>query len=52
MVPSRDLIDRVAAFIDKRRLITARVNVGKAAPGPGLARADHLAQGGRHRRTA
>ena len=28
-VPSRDLIDRVAAFIDKRRLITARVNVGK-----------------------
>ena len=29
MVPSRDLIDRVAAFIDKRRLITARVNVGK-----------------------
>jgi Baseplate J-like protein len=28
-VPSRDLIDRVAGFIDKRRLITARVNVGK-----------------------
>jgi predicted phage baseplate assembly protein len=28
-VPSRDLIDRVAAFIDQRRLITARVNVGK-----------------------
>jgi len=28
-LPSRDLIDRVAAFIDKRRLITARVNVGK-----------------------
>jgi predicted phage baseplate assembly protein len=29
LVPSRDLIDRVAAFIDRRRLITARVNVGK-----------------------
>jgi predicted phage baseplate assembly protein len=28
-IPSRDLIDRVASFIDKRRLITARVNVGK-----------------------
>ena len=28
-VPSRDLIDRVASYIDKRRLITARVNVGK-----------------------
>jgi predicted phage baseplate assembly protein len=28
-VPSRDLIDRVAAYLDKRRLITARVNVGK-----------------------
>src|SRR5438445_13679745 len=28
-VPSRDLIDRVAAYIDKRRLITARVNAGK-----------------------
>ena len=28
-LPSRDLIDRVAAFIDRRRLITARVNVGK-----------------------
>jgi hypothetical protein len=28
-VPSRDLIDRVAGYIDKRRLITARVNVGK-----------------------
>lgn len=28
-IPSRDLIDRVAAYIDKRRLITARVNVGK-----------------------
>ncbi|HUC08760.1 MAG TPA: putative baseplate assembly protein, partial [Solirubrobacterales bacterium] len=28
-LPSRDLIDRVAAYIDKRRLITARVNVGK-----------------------
>jgi hypothetical protein len=28
-LPSRDLIDRVSAFIDKRRLITARVNVGK-----------------------
>ena len=28
-VPSRDLIDRVAAYIDQRRLITARVNVGK-----------------------
>lgn len=28
-VPSRDLIDRVGAFLDKRRLITARVNVGK-----------------------
>ena len=28
-IPSRDLIDRVAAFIDKRRLITAQVHVGK-----------------------
>ena len=28
-IPSRDLIDRVASYIDKRRLITARVNVGK-----------------------
>ena len=28
-VPSRDLIDRVASYLDKRRLITARVNVGK-----------------------
>ncbi len=28
-LPSRDLIDRVASYIDKRRLITARVNVGK-----------------------
>jgi hypothetical protein len=28
-IPSRDLIDRVAGYIDQRRLITARVNVGK-----------------------
>ena len=48
-MPSRDLIDRVASYIDKRRLITARVNVGKPRLVPVLARADHLAQARRHR---
>ncbi len=28
-VPSRDLLDRIAAYIDRRRLITAQVHVGR-----------------------
>jgi len=29
IVPSRDLLDQISAFIEKRRLITAKVQVGK-----------------------
>lgn len=29
IVPSRDLLDQVAAYVEKRRLITAKVQVGK-----------------------